>query len=195
MNTYVVTNEHGKFVKGTDIAVRIISFTIINQTRTIMRRISQKITNSTGNIHCRETISTFRKINNKLKLGKVGYSTKFRCHQLRAFQASTLVNLEDNPFTIDEVDALQGRKKDRTHRAYFTESKSKLFKKYYDNVDSLMFFKSIHGVDEETFEKVIAENSVYKKEIVKNEQKLEAQEKTINQIISNQKELEALLGL
>jgi hypothetical protein len=138
---------------------------------------------------------TFRKINNKLKLGKVGYSTKFRCHQLRAFQASTLVNLEDNPFTIDEVDALQGRKKDRTHRAYFTESKSKLFKKYYDNVDSLMFFKSIHGVDEETFEKVIAENSFYKKEIVKNEQKLEAQERTINQIISNQKELEALLGL
>lgn len=58
-----------------------------------------------------------------------------------------------------------------------------------------MLFKSIHGIDEEAYEKLNAENNFYKKEIVKNEQKLEEQQKTINKIISNQRELEALLGL
>lgn len=134
----------------------------------------------------------FRKINNKLGMGTVGKYTKFRCHQLRAYQASTLLN---NGLTVSEVDALQGRKKDKTHRAYFVESKSKLFNKYYACVDELMLFKKIHEIDEEAFEKVKAENNFFKKEIVKNEQKLEEQQEVINEIITNQKELEALLGL
>lgn len=137
----------------------------------------------------------FRKINNKLQLGNVGKYTKFRCHQLRAFQASTLVNLEENPFTIEEVDALQGRKKDRTHRAYFTESKQKLFKKYCENVDALQLFKTTHSISNEEYVRVKEEIRLYKKEIVKNETKLEEQQKTIEAIISNQRELEALLGL
>ena len=134
----------------------------------------------------------FRKINNKLKLGKVGKYTKFRCHQLRTYQASTLLN---HGLTESEVDALQGRKKDKTHRAYFVESKSKLFNKYYACVDELMLFKSIHTIDEEAFEKVKAENNFFKKEIVKNEQKLEEQQEAIIKIMENQKELEAMLGL
>ena len=134
----------------------------------------------------------FRKINNKLGMGTVGKYTKFRCHQLRAYQASTLLN---NGLTESEVDALQGRRKDKTHRAYFVESKSKLFNKYYACVDELMLFKSIHTIDEEAFEKVKAENNFFKKEIVKSERKLEEQQEVINEIITNQKELEALLGL
>ena len=134
----------------------------------------------------------FRKINNKLDFGKVGYSSKFRCHQLRAYQASTLLN---NGLTESEVDALQGRKKDKTHRAYFVESKSKLFNKYYACVDELMLFKSIHAIDEEAFEKIKAENNFYKKEIIKNERKMEEQQEAINKIVANQKELETLLGL
>ena len=134
----------------------------------------------------------FRKINNKLDLGQVGKYTKFRCHQLRAYQASTLLN---NDMTESEVDSLQGRRKDKTHRAYFVESKSKLFNKYYACVDNLMLFKSIHAIDEEAFEKVKAENNFFKKEIVKNERKMEEQQEAIEKIMSNQKELEALLGL
>jgi hypothetical protein len=137
----------------------------------------------------------FRRINNKLQLGKVGKFTRFRCHQLRAFQASTLVNLEENSFTIDEVDALQGRKKDKTHRAYFTESKQKLFKKYCENVDALQLFKTTHSVTNEEYARIKEENRFYKNEVVKNENKLEEQQRTINQILANQRELEALLGL
>ena len=147
------------------------------------------------NISQSHLLFEFKKINNKLKLGKVGKFTKFRCHQLRAYQASTLLNLEEGAFTESEVDALQGRKKDKTHRAYFVESKSKLQQKYINSVDSLMLFKSIHGVDEEAFEKVKAENNFYKKEIVKNQQKVEEQQKVINKILNNQRELEALLKL
>ncbi len=138
---------------------------------------------------------SFRKINNKLHLGKVGKTTKFRCHQLRAYHASTLLNLEENAFTESEVDALQGRRKDKTRRAYFTESLSKLYNKYYESVDSLMLFKEIHGISKETVEKLEKENNFYKKEIVRNESKLEEQQRTIDEIIKNQRELEAMLGL
>lgn len=137
---------------------------------------------------------TFRKINNKLQLGTVGKYTKFRCHQLRSYQASTLLNIEEG-FTDSEVDALQGRKKDKTHRAYLVESKSKLYNKYHACVDELMLFKSINEIDTEAFEKLEKENNFYKKEIVKNELKLEEQQKTITEIISNQRELEKMLGL
>ena len=138
---------------------------------------------------------SFRKINNKLGLGKVGKTTKFRCHQLRAYHASTLLNVETGAFTESEVDALQGRKKDKTRRAYFTESLSKLYNKYYEAVDSLMLFKEIHGISSETVERLEAENNFYKKEIVKNEQKIGEQEVLIKQILENQKQLEAMLNL
>lgn len=137
----------------------------------------------------------FRVINTKLDFGFAGKHTRFRCHMLRKFQATTLLNCQEMDWTIQEIDTLQGRSQDKTHRAYFHNNADALKEKYIASVDSLMLFKSIHGVDEEAFEKVKAENNFYKKEIVKNERKLEEQEKTITKIIENQKELEALLGL
>ena len=137
----------------------------------------------------------FRKINSKLDLGKVGKFAKFRCHMLRKFHASTLLNSDNVTWTVEEIDTLQGRSMDITHQAYFKNSREKLFKKYYDCVDELMLFKQIHGVDETEFEKLKTENNFYKKEIVKNENRMEEQEKRIKQIIENQRELEALLGL
>lgn len=137
-----------------------------------------------------------RRINDKLNLGKVGSSRKFRCHQLRAYQATTLLNINtENKFTESEIDTLQGRVNDKTHRAYLVESTSKLFKKYSDSVDELMLFKQINTISEAEVESIKSENDFYKKEIVKNEKKLEEQKERINEIISNQRELEALLGL
>ncbi len=138
---------------------------------------------------------TVRKINTQLDLGFVGKYTKFRMHQLRSFQASTLLNCKENAFTESEIDALQGRKKDMTHRAYLIESRDKLFKKYYDHVDELMLFKSIHTVDEEAYNELEKENRYYKKEIVKNEVKFEEQQKKIDEILKIQEELETLVKL
>ena len=138
---------------------------------------------------------TFARINNKLNLGKVGKFSRFRCHQLRKYQASTLLNSKNITWTVEEIDTLQGRLQDMTHRAYFHQSKDKLYEKYCACVDELMLFKSINIIDEEAYEKLKTENNFYKKEIIKNENKLEEQQKTINKILDNQKELERLLGL
>lgn len=140
-------------------------------------------------------IYSFQKINKKLGLGKVGKFNKMRCHMLRKYQASTLLNCEEIKWSKEEIDVLQGRLQDMTHRAYFHVSIDKLYKKYCSCVDELMLFKSINGVDEEEYERLEKENRFYKKEIVKNENKLEEQQKTINKILENQKELESLLGL
>ena len=136
---------------------------------------------------------TFKRINNKLNFGKVGKFSKFRCHMLRKFQASTLFNSEIVTWTVEEIDTLQGRSMDITHQAYFKNSREKLYKKYVECVDELMLFKSIHQVDEEEFEKVKSENNFYKKEIVKNEQKMEEQQRTIDKIKKSQEELEAMI--
>ena len=137
----------------------------------------------------------FKTINDKLKLGKVGKYAKFTSHKLRKFHASTLLNSEIVTWTVAEIDTLQGRSMDSTHQAYFKNSKDKLFKKYYECVDELMLFKRIHGVDEEELNEVKKENEFYKKEIVKNENLLSEQQQRIDEIIKNQRELEALLGL
>lgn len=137
----------------------------------------------------------FRKINNKLGLGKVGKFAKFRCHMLRKFHASTLLNSEITTWTVEEIDTLQGRSMDITHQAYFKNSKDKLFKKYCECVDELMLFKSIHQIDEEAYDKLEKENRFYMNEIVKNEQKMEEQQRRIDEIIRNQRELEKLLGI
>lgn len=136
-----------------------------------------------------------RKINNKLKFGKVGKYAKFRCHALRKFQASTLFNFKEMQWSIEEIDTLQGRSKDKTHRAYFHDDEDKLWEKYCRSVDELMLFKSIHQISDEEYKKVKAENNFYKNEIVKNEIKMEEQQRTIDKIISTQNELEKLLGL
>ncbi|MBQ2654031.1 MAG: hypothetical protein IJF83_10785 [Methanobrevibacter sp.] len=147
------------------------------------------------NISNSHLLYSFKKINNKLNLGKVGKFSKMRCHMLRKYHASTLLNCEEIKWSKEEIDTLQGRLQDMTHRAYFHVSIEKIYKKYMASVDELMLFKSINGVDEEAFEKLKTENNFYKKEIVKNENKLVEQQKTINKILENQRELEALLGL
>lgn len=52
----------------------------------------------------------FIEINNRLNLGKVGTYNRFRSHMLRKFHASSLYNGINN-LSMDEIDALQGRKK------------------------------------------------------------------------------------
>lgn len=136
-----------------------------------------------------------RHINNKLGLGKAGNTTRLRCHMLRKFHASTLLNYDKIKWSVQEIDSLQGRTQDKTHRAYFHNDTQKLWEKYYNSVDELMLFKSIHGIDEEAYVELEKENDFYKKEIVKNEQKLEEQRETINKIMEMQKQLEEMVGL
>ena len=76
-----------------------------------------------------------KKINNQLKLGKVGNYSKLRCHMLRKYHASNLLN--NTNFTIDEIDTLQGRSKNKIHRSYFINDEEKLKEKYMNHIDEI----------------------------------------------------------
>ena len=76
-----------------------------------------------------------QKINNQLKLGKVGNYSKLRCHMLRKYHASNLLN--NTNFTIDEIDTLQGRSKNKIHRSYFINDEEKLKEKYMNHIDEI----------------------------------------------------------
>lgn len=83
--------------------------------------------------------NNFVKINNELGIGKVGTYNRFRSHMLRKFHASSLYNAE-NGLSLEEIDALQGRKKDNTHSSYFMENPKNLKKKYINSLDSIKIF-------------------------------------------------------
>ena len=69
-------------------------------------------------IHENYVSMQFIELNNTLNLGKKGTYNRLRSHMLRKFHASQLYN---NGLSLEEVDALQGRRKDSTHSAYFLE--------------------------------------------------------------------------
>ena len=75
------------------------------------------------------------KINSKLKLGRVGNYSIIRCHMLRKYHASNLLN--NTSFTIDEIDTLQGRCKKKIHRSYFLNDEEKLKEKYMRYINAI----------------------------------------------------------
>lgn len=77
----------------------------------------------------------YNEINDKLELGKARGYNRFRSHMLRKYHASTLYN---NGLSMDDVDSLQGRSKDSTHRSYFMDDPELLKRKYVEHMDSLI---------------------------------------------------------
>ena len=78
----------------------------------------------------------FRDINDSLNLGKIGPYNRFRSHMLRKFHASSLYNSK-NGLSLEEIDSLQGRSKDKTHSSYFMENPNILKEKYINSLDAI----------------------------------------------------------
>ena len=97
----------------------------------------------------------FIELNNILKLGKRGTYNRLRSHMLRKFHASQLYN---DGMSLDEVDALQGRRKDTTHTAYFMENPKKLKEKYIEHLDCLTINLYVNQLDIKSPEFVKLEN-------------------------------------
>lgn len=76
----------------------------------------------------------FQELNEICNAGQVADMNRIRSHMLRKFHASRLYN---NGMSIDKIDALQGRAKDNTHKAYFKESPEKLRELYIRHMDSV----------------------------------------------------------
>lgn len=76
----------------------------------------------------------FKELNDLCDAGKVADMNRIRSHMFRKFHASRLYN---DGLSIDKIDALQGRAKDSTHKAYFKESAEQLKKVYVEHMGCL----------------------------------------------------------
>ena len=79
------------------------------------------------------TIS-FQKINDDLGLGKIGPYNRFRSHMLRKFHASALYN---DGMSLDDVNDLQGKAKNKTDQAYFMINPEDLKYTYIEHLSAV----------------------------------------------------------
>ena len=92
----------------------------------------------------------FGQINRKLGLGKVGKYNRFRSHMLRKYHATQLSQGE-NGLTYDEIDALQGRSKEKTRQSYFLNNPDDLKRKYARNINQLLILEEVKQVENEEY--------------------------------------------
>lgn len=100
----------------------------------------------------------FKKINDNLKLGKVGGYNRFRAHMLRKFHATSLYS--ENGLDMDRIDALQGRSKDNTRSAYFVDNPTSLKKEYISSMSNILIFDKINKLDDEATKAIKKENKL-----------------------------------
>ena len=85
----------------------------------------------------------FIDMNETLGLGKLNGTGILRMHMLRKFHASNLYNAE-NGLSLDEIDSLQGRGKEKTRESYYFNSTDKLKKKYITNIGQVTILDQVH---------------------------------------------------
>lgn len=115
-------------------------------------------------IHPTYLILAFENINNKLQLEKVGYYNRFRSHMLRKYHATTLYN---DGMSMDLVNELQGKAKNRTDAAYFMVNTDDLKMEYIKHLPALMIGKEVEKitVKSKEFVELESENKELKSEI------------------------------
>ncbi|MCF0227175.1 MAG: site-specific integrase [Methanobrevibacter sp.] len=129
----------------------------------------------------------FREINVAMGKKKKNSFSLFRSHMLRKFQAKQLY---DDGMSVEDIDAIQGRSKDRTHEAYFIIDPDKLKKRYIEHMGALCLFNEVEvrTIESEEFKELKKINNEYRT-------KLEEQEDMIRQITENQKNIREMLDL
>lgn len=121
----------------------------------------------------------FIELNNSLGGHKKGCYGIFRSHMLRKFHASNLARGE-NGLTVEEIDSLQGRMKDKMHKPYFLDDPQELRKKYIMNIDKVLIN---YDKKELTFES--PEVLELKKRAVELEKENEAIKQNINKAVDD----------
>ena len=121
----------------------------------------------------------FIELNNSLGGHKKGCYGIFRSHMLRKFHASNLARGE-NGLTVEEIDSLQGRMKDKMHNPYFLDDPQELRKKYIMNIDKVLIN---YDKKELTFES--SEVLELKKRAVELEKENEAIKQNINKAVDD----------
>ncbi|MCR5027376.1 MAG: tyrosine-type recombinase/integrase [Methanobrevibacter sp.] len=88
-------------------------------------------------------IVKFEELNDELNLGNVGAYRRLRSHMLRKFHASQLYN---DGLSLDKVNDLQGKAKNRTDSAYFMINPEDLRLEYIQHLPCLMIGKEVEKI-------------------------------------------------
>ncbi len=98
---------------------------------------------------------SFYQINETLGLGKVGPYNRFRSHMLRKFHASALYN---DGMSLDKVNDLQGKAKNKTDQAYFMTNPEDLKYDYIQHLAAVTISKDVEKLSVKSPEFVQMEN-------------------------------------
>ena len=88
-------------------------------------------------------IIKFEEINDELGLGFVGPYRRFRSHMLRKYHATTLYN---DGLSLDKINDLQGKSKNKTDSVYFMTNPEDLKIEYIEHLPALSIGKDVEKV-------------------------------------------------
>lgn len=109
-------------------------------------------------------IASFQIINDKLGLGRVGEYSRFRSHMLRKFHASALYN---DGMSLDNVNDLQGKAKNKTDQAYFMINPEDLKYEYIKHLPAVTIMEDVKklSIKSPEFMQMENENNELKSEL------------------------------
>ena len=115
-------------------------------------------------------VQSFEMINDTLGLGRVGKYSRFRFHMLRKFHASALYN---DGMSLDKVNGLQGKAKNKTDAAYFMTNPDDLKYEYIQHLPAVTINTDVEklSIKSPQFIQMEKENEELKSEVgsMKNE--------------------------
>ena len=106
----------------------------------------------------------FERINEEVGLGKVGNYNRFRSHMLRKFHASALYN---DGMSLDNVNDLQGKAKNKTDSVYFMTNPEDLKYEYIKHLPAVTINQDVEklSIKSPEYIKMERENEFYKKQM------------------------------
>ena len=109
-------------------------------------------------------IGYFQRINDELGLGRIGHYSRFRSHMLRKFHASALYN---DGMSLDDVNDLQGKAKNKTDQAYFMTNPEDLKFEYIKHLHAITINVDVEklSIKSPEYMQLEKENEDYKKQI------------------------------
>ena len=109
-------------------------------------------------------VQSFEMINDTLGLGRVGRYRRFQSHMLRKFHASALYN---DGMSIDKVNDLQGKAKNKIYAAYFMTNPDDLKFEYIQHLPAVTINTDVEklSVKSPQFIQMEKENEALKSEV------------------------------
>ena len=128
-------------------------------------------------------VRLFEDINDTLGLGRVGPYRRFRTHMLRKFHASALYN---DGMSIDKVNNLQGKAKNKTDAAYFLTNPEDLKFEYIEHLSTVTINIDVKklSIKSPQFIQIERENETLKSEVGDMRKELDEMKKLKNEFYS-----------